>query len=248
MHQYSMLSDDYFINLNLCTEMTLPSSRDTVLNFYERVQKSFPTMRNFYNRGESGFMLEEDKEESGRQRWMSLESQRVCSGYLNPKDPDDCLAQHQLMLELVPYMLSVSPLDCEALDYVVGFDFSYQGNHDALVAEVLGSNQAIDSLLQIPDARALNYEPSITLSLDDSCRCQARLQIETRTNAYQVRREDYSDEQISVFFTLRQYGSLSAETKLEDTMLDLKTRSDQLMDEYVIDQVLRPLAQAISTK
>ncbi|MCA9015462.1 MAG: hypothetical protein KDA77_09060, partial [Planctomycetaceae bacterium] len=67
MHEYSMLSDDYFINLNLCTEMTLPSSRDTVLNFFERVQKSFPSMRNFYNRGESGFILEEDKEEIGQQ-------------------------------------------------------------------------------------------------------------------------------------------------------------------------------------
>ncbi|WP_339736037.1 hypothetical protein [uncultured Gimesia sp.] len=248
MHEYSMLSDDYFTNLNLCTEMTLPSSRDTVLNFFERVQKSFPTMRNFYNRGESGFILEEDKEEVGQQRWMSLESQRVCSGYSNPKDPDDCLSQHQLMLELVPYMLSVSPLDCEALDYIVGFDFAYRGNHDALVAEALGANQAIDSLLQIPNSQALNYEPSITLSLDDSCRCQARLHIETRTNAYQVRRDDYPDEQISVFFTLRQYGSLSADTKLEDTLLDLKTKSDQLMQEYVIEQVLRPLAQAISTK
>ena len=106
----------------------------------------------------------------------------------------------------------------------------------------------MDSLLQIPGSRALNYEPSITLSLDDSCRCQARLMIETRTNAYQVRRDDFPDEQISVFFTLRQYGSLSADTRLEDTMYDLKAKSDQLMKDYVIDQVLRPLAQAISTK
>ena len=248
MHPYSMLSDDYFVNLNLCTEMTLPSSRDTVLNFFERVQKSFPSMRNFYNRGENGFILEEDKEDIGQQRWMSLEAQRVCSGCVNPSDPDDCLEQHQLMLELVPYMLSVSPLDCEALDYIVGFDFSYRGNHDALVAEALGANQAVDSLLQIPGSRTLNYEPSITLSLDDSCRCQVRLMIETRTNAYQVRRDDFPDEQISVFFTLRQYGSLSADTRLEDTMFDLKAKSDQLMKDYVIDQVLRPLAQAISTK
>ncbi len=248
MHPYSMLSDDYFINLNLCTEMTLPSSRETVLNFFERIQKTFPSMRNFYNRGESGFILEEDKEETGQQRWISLESQRVSSGYFSPNDPDDCLTQHQLMLELVPYMLSISPLDCEALDYVVGFDFSYRGNHDALVAEALGSNQAVDSLLQIPGSRALNYEPSITLSLDDTCRCQARLLIETRTNAYQVRRGDYPDEQLSVFFTLRQYGSLSADTKLEETFLDLKTKSEQLMNEYVIEQVLQPLAQAISTK
>ena len=71
-------------------------------------------------------MLEEDKD-SGHQRWVSLEPRRICSGHVNPDHSDDAMEQHALLLELVPYMLSVSPLDCEALDYMMGFDFSYRG-------------------------------------------------------------------------------------------------------------------------
>jgi len=37
---------------------------------------------------------------------------------------------------------------------------------------------------------------------------QARLMVETRTNAYHVRRGDFPEDQISVYFTVRQYGSL----------------------------------------
>ncbi len=29
-------------------------------------------------------------------------------------------------------------LDCEALDVMYGFDFTYEGNHDEVVAEALG--------------------------------------------------------------------------------------------------------------
>ena len=72
--------------------------------------------------------------------------------------------------------------------------------------------------------------------------------IETRTNAYQVRRNDFPDEQISVFFTTRQYGSLQADDSFEDSLVRLREHSDQLMDSYVIDNVLRPLAHAIATK
>jgi len=32
------------------------------------------------------------------------------------------MEQHKLVLELAPYLLSVSPLDCEALDLLFGFD------------------------------------------------------------------------------------------------------------------------------
>ena len=54
-------------------------------------------------------------------------------------------------------MLSVSPLDCEALDYMMGFDFSYRGNHDELVAEALGTGGALDGLLEIQHLRAFAF-------------------------------------------------------------------------------------------
>ena len=50
MNRYGSVSDDFYVNMNLSTEMELPASRETVLHFFERVQKTFPTMRNFYSR------------------------------------------------------------------------------------------------------------------------------------------------------------------------------------------------------
>lgn len=244
---YSQLADDYYCNMNLCTEMQLPSGRDTVLSFLERFQKSYPSMRNFFQRENGDFVLEEDKED-GQQRWVSIEPRRICSGHSNPGNADDSMAQHELVLELVPYMLSVSQLDCEALDYLVGFDFIYRGNHDSLVAEALGVSPSSESFVNIPGGQVLNFEPCVTIALEESCRRQARLMVETRTNAYQVRRGDFPEDQISVYFTLRQYGSLGPETTFIDTLRSLREHSEELIEQCVVDQVLRPIAQAISTR
>ncbi len=247
MNPYANLADDYFVNMNLYTEMPLPSSRETLLDFFGRVQKSYPTMRNFYTRENGDFVLEEDKDQP-QYRWMSLESRRICSGFVNPDEIEEALEQHCLVLDLAPFMLTLSPLDCEALDFLFGFDFIYRGNHDELVAEALGGGTSFDSLLSIPDSRPLKFEPSMTIALEESCRRQCRLMIETRTNAYQVRRNEYPEEALSVYFTVRQYGSLPHDASLPDTLRELRVTCEDLLQNYVIDEVLRPLAHAISTK
>lgn len=247
MDAYSNLADDFFINMNLNTEMPLPTSRETVLNFFERVQKTYPTMRNFYTRENGDYVLEEDKDQS-HYRWLTLEPRRICSGYVNPPDPDLAFDQHKLVLDLVPFMLSVSPLDCEALDFFIGFDFVYRGNHDELVAEALGTGPVVESMLDIPNARTLNYEPSITISLEEGCRKQARLLVETRTNAYQVRRGEFPDDPLSVYFTVRQYGSLPANVTYVETLLDLRFECERLLEEHIVNQVLKPVAHAIAAK
>ena len=68
MQSYESIADDYYINMHLNTEMQLPAARETVLGFFERIQKSYPTMRNFYTRESGDFVLEEDKEQ-GHYRW-----------------------------------------------------------------------------------------------------------------------------------------------------------------------------------
>ena len=123
MTPYASLADDFYVNMTLNTEMQLPAGRETILGFFERVQKKYPTMRNFYTRENGDFVLEEDKD-TGRQRWVTLEPRRICSGQFNPDDVDSAVEQHSLILDLVPFMLSVSPLDCEALDYMMGFEFT----------------------------------------------------------------------------------------------------------------------------
>jgi hypothetical protein len=247
MNRYGQFSDDFYVNMNLSTEMELPSGRDTVLHFFERLQKKYPSMRKFYCRDKRDFVLEEEKDR-GNYRWASVESRRVCSGQVNPPSLDSALEQHRLVLELAPFMLSVSPLDCEALDVLFAFDFTYRGNHNQLVAEALGLNPAMDRVLEIPGATVMNYEPSVTLALDEDCRTQVRLSIETRTSAYHVRTGDYPEEQISVYLTARQYGSLPPDTTYVQSLEQLSRTCQELVESHVIDQVLQPLARTIATK
>jgi hypothetical protein len=245
MNGYDSLCDDFYVNMNLGTEMELPANRETVLHFFERIQKTYPTMRNFYCRERGDFVLEEDKDQ-GNYRWCTIEPRRVCSGQVNPDTIEQAVAQHKLVLELAPYTLSVSPLDCEALDLLFGFDFTFRGNQNQLIAEALGVSPSMDSILEIPGATVINYEPSVTISLDPECRLQLRISMETRTNAYQVRLGDYPEEQLSVYVTARQYGSLAPDQTFVDTLDRLQQVCQETIENHVIDHILRPINRAIS--
>ena len=247
MHRYSSLSDDFYVNMNLSTEMDLPSNRESVLHFFESLQKNYPTMRNFYAREKGDFILEEDKEQ-GHYRWTTIEARRLFSGQVNPQNVDEALEQHRLVLELAPYMLSLSPIDCEAIDLLFGFDFTYRGNHNQLVAEALGLNPALERLLDVPGCSIVNYEPTITLALDDDCRMQCRLSIETRTNAYQIRTGEFTEEQLSVYVTARRYGGLGTELTYVQVLDKMARVCQEMVDNYVAESILRPLARAISAK
>lgn len=248
MEPFGSLCDDFYVNMNLSTEMELPHSRETVLHYFERIQKKYPSMRNFYSRSEKGdFVLEEDKDK-GTYRWATIEHRRVCSGYVNPTSIDDALEQHRLALELAPYMLSVSPLDCEALDVLFGFDFTYRGNHNQVVAEALNLSPAFEKMLDLPGAAVINYEPSVTFSLDEDCRTQCRISVENRTTAYQARTGDFPEEQLSVYLTLRQYGSLGPDRTYVGVMDKLAQLCREIAESHIIDNVLRPLQRAITMK
>jgi len=245
MNPYSSLSDDYYVNMNLSTEMQLPSNRETVLHYFEQMQKKYPELRNFYSRDKNDFILEEDKDQ-GNYRWCTVEPRRVCSGQVNPATMDGALQQHRYALEVAPYALSISPLDCESLDLLIGFDFSYRGNHNQLVAEALGICPALERLAAMPGATVINYEPNLTFAMDDDCRLQCRINIESRTNAYQIRTGEYQEEQISVYVTARQYGSLAADGTYVDALDRLNEVCNEVINEYVIESVLQPLARTIA--
>jgi hypothetical protein len=247
MNRYSSLSDDFYVNMNLSTEMDLPNARESVLHFFERVQKQFPSMRHFYAREKGDFILEEDKEQ-GHYRWTTIEARRLCSGYVNPPSIEAALEQHRLVLELAPYMLSLSSIDCEALDLLFGFDFTYRGNHNQLVAEALGVCPALEKLVEVPNATIVSCEPTITLALDDDCRMQCRLNIENRTNAYQIRTGEFPEEQLSVYVTARRYGGLPAGSSYVEMIDTLKNVCCEMVDNYVAENVLQPLARAIAAK
>jgi hypothetical protein len=204
-------------------------------------------MRKFYCRDKRDYVLEEDKDQ-GRYRWAAVEAKRLCSGQVNPSSIDDALEQHRLVLDLAPAFLSVSPLECEALDVLFGFDFAYRGNHNALLAEALGVGPALERLGDAPGARVINYEPSLTIAIEEDCRIQVRVSTETRTNAFQVRTGEFNEEQLSVYVTARQYGSLDPDTSYVDAMDRLAQLGREVVDSCVVEQILRPLARTISLK
>src|SRR5690606_34227392 len=153
------------------TEMDLPTNRETLLHFFEQVQKRYPGLRNFYNRERSEFVLEEEKEQ-GSYRWTSVELRRISAGLVNPKSVDDAFDIHRAVIDVAPYALSVSPLDCESLNVMFGFDYTYRGNHNQLVAEALGLPPAFERMQEMSPSAMLGYEPSVQFALDPECRYQ----------------------------------------------------------------------------
>ena len=247
MNPFHCDADDYYVNMNLTTEMELPSNRDTVLHYFEQMRKAFPELRSFYSRESGDLVLESDKEEE-RYRWLAIEERRLCSGQVNPETLEDAYRQHEMVLDLAPHLLTISLLDCEALDVMFGFDFTYEGNHDEVVAEALGMGSAFEGLLEFPRARVLNFEPSITLALDETCRLQCRLAIETRTNAYQIRTGEFPDDQISLYFTVRQYWGSGPEQSFLDSFRRQREIGEELVRKTVVPRIVQPLAQAIASR
>lgn len=247
MTPFSSLCDDFYFSAYLNTELELPHSRDTILHYFEQIVKKFPSMHNFYGRDPREYVLEEDKE-SGCYRWLTVESQRICSGYFNPPSLEVCHSQHELALELAQPIFSVGPLDCEALDVMFGFDFTYKGNHDDVVAEVFARESRLDSLLGMSGGKVVEFEPSITIALDENCHMQARLSVVTRTNSYQIRTGQFGEEAISIYFTVRRYWNSTGGASFVESYRKQVESGLEIVQEHVIPNVVVPLSEVISTR
>jgi hypothetical protein len=74
------------------------------------------------------------------------------------------------------------------------------------------------------------------------------LSIETRTNAYQVRTSSFSESPISVYFTVRQFWGKTPFKSFVESYQNQRRVLDELIDSYVVPNVIGPLAKAISAK
>lgn len=247
MTDYGSLCDDFGISTYVNSKMELPNKRETVLHFFGALQKTFPELTDFDTRESGDFFLEQDRE-LGVYRWISLERHRMCSAYVNPPSIEEVDRQNEVVLEMAPYHLDFSPIDCELLDVAFTFNFLYAGNHDEVVAEALGLSTTFESLFQLPGAKVLEYKPTVTLALDDGCRLQCMLNVETRTNTYQVRTGQFPETPISVFFTVRQYWGRQGSTSLIESYRAQRQAAEELIQRHVVPSVLKPLTETIANK
>lgn len=246
-NSFSSLCDDFYLDMYVNTELSLPTERDTILAFFERIQKQFPVMGHFYTGENNEYCLEQDRS-TGQYRWLTLETDRIGSGMVNPSSFEDVYVQHRLVLELIPYMLSVSHLDIGSLDVTFAMDFDCAGSHDEVIAEAMGPG-AFNCLLDLPSAKAIDYSPAIVVSLSDDCRTQARVSIESRTSVYDPgKQRRTADEAINLAFTVRQYPS---STHKFDSLKSFENQchwAEALMSEKVVPGIVKPLINVIAQK
>ena len=240
------LADDFFVNLNLQTTLSLPDSRETILHFCEAVQKEFVEMTSFYQRETGEFVLEGDRD-SGSYQWMELQSRRLTAGFFNPPDVAAAYRMHRWLLERSMYYLGVSGLDIECMDVLFGFNLDYMGNRDAIVADALLGNSPLGNLLSAGGTNPIEFEPSLVLALEEECYLQARLSLETRSSSYQVRTGQYEDEPISVYFTVRQYPRLHKVLEFQKSFERQCEACEELTERLIVPNVIEPIAKAIAS-
>ena len=248
LNDYSLLCDDFYLDMHIHTELDLPTDRDTILAFFERIQKQYPTMCNFYRRENESYCLEEDQE-VGQYRWVTLDKDRIGSGVVNPANIEDVYEQDQLVIELAPYMLSVNHLDIDSLDVTFAMDFDYYGNHDEVIAEALLGSTAFNCLLDLPQAKPIGLSPSMVVALSEDCRTQARISVESKTSVYEPGQQKLnSDDAISLFFTIRQYPKSTEKFDAKKSFAVQCELAQELMAEKIIPNFVKPLTNVIAHK
>jgi len=247
-NSYSSLCDDFYLDMHINTELDLPTQRDTILAFFERIEKQFPTMGCFYRRENSEYCLEEDRS-AGQYRWVTLETDRIGSGVVNPSSFEDAYCQDRLVLELVPYMLGVSHLDIDSLDVTFGMDFDYGGSHDEVIAEALFGSTAYTCLLDLPGARPIGFSPAVVIALSDDCLTQARINVESKTGGYSREEKSQSpDDAISLSFTIRRYPKTTGKFDALKSFEYQCRLAEELMAAKIVPNFVQPLTRTIAQK
>jgi len=248
VNSFSSLCDDFYIDMYVNTELDLPTERDTILTFFDRIQKQFPGMGQFSRRDNGEYCLEEDHG-AGQYRWVSLEVDRLGSGIVNPSSSEDAYHQDKLILELMPYMLGVTPLDVDSLDLSFSMDFDCAGSHDEVIAEALFGTSAFNGLLDWPHVKPIVFSPAMVITLSEDNYVQARVCIDSKTSIYEPgEKETDHDEAITLSLTARQYRKPNERFEAPASFEHLCAMVEELMAERIVRHFVQPLAEVIAQR
>jgi len=248
INSYGSVCDDFFVEMYVHTKLDLPVQRDTILSFFERIERQFPSMSSFNRLEGNGYRLDEGHT-TGEYRWVGMETDRIVSGVVNPSDLEKAYDQHRFVLEIIPYLLSVSHLDIDCLDISFAMDFECTGNHDEIIAEALLADSGLGCLSDIPSSKAVNFSPSIVFSLDEGCLTQGRCSIESKTGIYESAKQKQGEtEPITLSFTVRRYPSSKEVFEPSKSFEYQSQLIEELMTERIIPHLVRPLTSVIAQK
>lgn len=252
---YRALCSDFYVNQKISVKLDLPRNRETILDLFERIRTTFPSMASF-KRYRDELALESSQADEPH-RWLAVRSSTIRSGVVNPGSFDDGYALHRTVLEVAPYFLSISPLDIEYVELLFGFDLAASGNQDAVVADALLAGSPLGDLLDVESATTIDFQPLLGLllhpegGLNDPAGprrpdgIEAHLEVKTRSGGAAVRDEDAVGEPISVYVTLRRYEPVTNLKALPAVFRTLSEHAEHLIDAHVLPGLVAPIRRAI---
>ena len=244
---YRALANDFYVNQKLAVKMELPKGRDAVLDLFERVRRQFPSMANF-KRFRDELALESPQTDQPH-RWIALRGNTLRTGVVNPPsgDPEiDPYDLHRFALEQAPYFLNIPALDVDYLELLFGFDLAATGNQDAIVYDALLAGSPWAALANISGTTLAECQPLMGMTVQD--RDDLHIQIEVKTHPAQPGQPRSENNQpISVYLTLRRFGSVSDLSELPQILADLGRRGEELVNTRIAPGILNPLRNAIAS-
>ncbi len=245
---YGALCTDFYINAKLAVKMDMPSERETVLHFFDRVRKSVPAMNRF--RRYDGELALESSRADAEYRWLALRRHCLRTGHVNPETMELAADYHRLMLELAPFHLTLSPLDVDYLEVLFGFDLECEErDHDDVVFEALLGETPLGDLVRPQPgqvSKVLDVQPVLGMQLDDSGQTQAYYEVKTRPRNRRGK-ASRNGEPISLFLTVRKYGPVDDLKDLGDWYTTLANKCDTLCTDRLVPDLLTPISRLITS-
>jgi hypothetical protein len=252
-HVFGAGCDAFHFATRLFLKLELEPDRETALHFFDRIRRRYPEMTRLRRRDNGALILEESSTTQDAQRWVRLDRSGLRFGYFSPPGMEQIREFSDVVLEQAPHHLTLSPLECDRLDVVYGFDLEYRGNHDQLVADTLYQDHPLHALIASDDLTdeakfsVVDCQPFFAIALTPDCDTQACFEVRSRTSTYEMRTGEFEPQIITVYQTVRRFFGNSEPRPLLTDHRDLLAIADELCTKRVVPVLVAPLAHAIAS-
>lgn len=254
---YGAICTDFVFETALAVKMPLPSERDTVMHFFERVKKTIPTMDRFrkikneliletarHYDEETGEPAQEDGVFDSPYRYLSLRERLLRCSVVNPSSIEDAIKQHDLIIKNAPHFLGISPLDIDSFETTFVFELEANGDHDEIVKSALFDGSPLG--LALANVRMIELQPLFSFALSRDGRVQCSISVETRRKSRRGGTSRYASEPLRVALSLRRLAPFHSLEDLAQTLPSLFKSAEQLAQDRLIPHILTPISRQIA--
>jgi len=246
---FGAMCDDFYISSRLFLKLEMGLEAESVLHFFDRVRKEYPSLRKLRRREAGALTIEDEADDQGSRRWLRVDPASLRFGHFAPPDVEQVRRFGDLVLKQAPYHLTLSDLVYDHLEVIYGFDLRYRGNHDQLVAETFASDHAgTGFLFGDRTAHIIDAQPYFGVALTPECDLQAYVEVKSRTSTFEVRSQNFEGEPISIFLTVRKYWGVERTLTPADALKELFDVADELAADKIVPSFVNPLAAAIASR